>query len=617
MTQEAWVKSQTRTMTGWVNSKLSNKVEDLRTGLGDGLVLIELINAIVSDVNPSLGLLTPVYEKPKFALQKMENINDALRYCRLVLQVSTCNISAEDIVGGNLKLILGLVWTLFVFATASLLSMNRESKSFSEIKAILLHWLNERRKHHALDTILNFNIDWSLQKDKRPDLMFATIFDHYSPGLIDYRDFAQRKPLANLRHIISLAKSHFNIMDLAIAEDFNVLVPDEKSVSLYVLQWYIRFVVEPQELTRECDILELAQNHEQKAQDSFLSVILKAKKLKNQYDTKSLRLSNQINSNLTRFRRVNDAWENFGSSFDSAFVAKAHCEGLDTSVSSEKVFSGDKHEELIAELGHVAKSLSIYEIYKTEILPSMIREFTQLKRICERLNNELRSGGLNCKYEPLKLLRLEALISKYEELRAAENTLKTNITSIMAVFTEAKLDKFAEVLRSHKDSSHDPLHSVLDLKKIESLIDSISAVKDLLQQDPESIPAISIEEVDDATNTQQNADDRYLRFRDKVSRNSNRQNLTYTDLKKLIKQLMLPSELNSQELQDIIRLIPARTILSRTESETYSDDSSGSIDSCVLFEEALKSLEHKLSGNYNKIYDLNLFLGRLESGFSV
>jgi len=75
----------------------------------DGLKVL-LIHLLEILGNESLGKYA---SNPRLRVQKCENVHKALEYIR-GRGIQLFNIGAEDIVDGNLKLILGLLWTLIL-----------------------------------------------------------------------------------------------------------------------------------------------------------------------------------------------------------------------------------------------------------------------------------------------------------------------------------------------------------------------------------------------------------------------------------------------------------------------------------------------------------------------
>lgn len=98
-----------------VNNKLSSKsidpIESLLQ-LQDGVPLIQLLEIIGDE---SLGRYN---KNAKLRIQRVENLNKALEFIKY-RGVNLTNIGAEDIVDGNLKLILGMIWTIILRFTIS------------------------------------------------------------------------------------------------------------------------------------------------------------------------------------------------------------------------------------------------------------------------------------------------------------------------------------------------------------------------------------------------------------------------------------------------------------------------------------------------------------------
>jgi hypothetical protein len=125
----AWVATQHKAFLRWTNSHLESRgitsVQNLHSDFSDGVKLIQLLEIIG---NESLGRYAA---RPKLRVQKAENVIVALEYIRR-RGIQLYNIGAEDIVDGNVKLILGLLWTLIL------------NFSISEIKYVAMIWVSLR-----------------------------------------------------------------------------------------------------------------------------------------------------------------------------------------------------------------------------------------------------------------------------------------------------------------------------------------------------------------------------------------------------------------------------------------------------------------------------------------
>jgi len=101
---------QKKTFTRWVNTHLADrnlKIDDLTTDLADGTKLIQLLEII------SGKKIRKWKKNPKMFAQKLENLNKCINFIKKE-GIVIVNIGANDINGGNTKIILGLIWTLIL-----------------------------------------------------------------------------------------------------------------------------------------------------------------------------------------------------------------------------------------------------------------------------------------------------------------------------------------------------------------------------------------------------------------------------------------------------------------------------------------------------------------------
>ena len=106
--QEERLHIQKKTFTKWMNSFLVNskmEVEELFTDLGDGRKMLKLLEIISGEKlgKPNSG---------KMRVHRIENVNKSLAFLHTKVRLE--NIGAEDIVDGNPRMILGLIWTIIL-----------------------------------------------------------------------------------------------------------------------------------------------------------------------------------------------------------------------------------------------------------------------------------------------------------------------------------------------------------------------------------------------------------------------------------------------------------------------------------------------------------------------
>jgi spectrin beta len=143
---------QKRTFTRWVNSflrKVDLDISDLFKDLTDGVKLLALLEVISATEleKPSRG---------KLRLHKIENVSKALGFLR-ASKVKLENISAENIVEGNPRLTLGLIWTLILRFQIQEIRLEGDAKS---AKDALLYWCQKVTRGYDNVRIENFTTSW-------------------------------------------------------------------------------------------------------------------------------------------------------------------------------------------------------------------------------------------------------------------------------------------------------------------------------------------------------------------------------------------------------------------------------------------------------------------------
>jgi hypothetical protein len=113
------------------------------------VILIHLIEVLS---NESLGRYA---SKPKLRVQRFENVNKCLDFIK-GRGIQMTNIGAEDVVDGNRKIILGLIWTLILRFTIS--DINEEGLSAKEG---LLLWCQRKTACYEEVDVRDFSTSWN------------------------------------------------------------------------------------------------------------------------------------------------------------------------------------------------------------------------------------------------------------------------------------------------------------------------------------------------------------------------------------------------------------------------------------------------------------------------
>ena len=105
----AWEKQQGKTFTAWVNShlrKAGTQIENIEEDFRNGLKLMLLLEVISGET-----LQKP--DRGKMRFHKIANVNKALDFIARK-GVKLVSIGAEEIVDGNVKMTLGMIWTIIL-----------------------------------------------------------------------------------------------------------------------------------------------------------------------------------------------------------------------------------------------------------------------------------------------------------------------------------------------------------------------------------------------------------------------------------------------------------------------------------------------------------------------
>ncbi|XP_064623906.1 spectrin beta chain, non-erythrocytic 2-like isoform X3 [Lineus longissimus] len=231
--QEERVRIQKKTFTKWMNSfldKVNLKVEDLFKDLADGKMLLKLLEIISGE---KLGKLNA----GRLKVQKIENLNKSLKFIASKVRVES--IGAEDIVDGNPRLILGLIWTIILrFQIQDIqieIDEEDESSEKKSAKEALLLWCQRKTAGYPHVKIDNFSSSW------RNGMAFNALVHAHRPDLIDYDELIPSEHIENLNNAFSVAQNELGIHPLLDAEDVNVEKPDDKSIMTYVSAYYHYF----------------------------------------------------------------------------------------------------------------------------------------------------------------------------------------------------------------------------------------------------------------------------------------------------------------------------------------------------------------------------------------
>ncbi|XP_063736628.1 spectrin beta chain, non-erythrocytic 1-like isoform X2 [Eleginops maclovinus] len=222
---------QKKTFTKWVNSHLSRvscRITDLYLDLRDGRSLIKLLEVLS-------GEKLPKPTKGRMRIHCLENVDKALQFLK-EQRVHLENMGSHDIVDGNHRLTLGLIWTIILRFTIQDISVECEdNKEKRSAKDALLLWCQMKTAGYPNVNIRNFSTSW------RDGMAFNALIHKHRPDLIDFDKLKKSNAHHNLQNAFNLAEQHLGLTKLLDPEDISVDQPDEKSVITYVVTYYHYF----------------------------------------------------------------------------------------------------------------------------------------------------------------------------------------------------------------------------------------------------------------------------------------------------------------------------------------------------------------------------------------
>jgi spectrin beta len=231
---------QKKTFTKWVNSHLARvncRVNDLYTDLRDGKMLIKLLEILS-------GERLPRPTKGKMRIHCLENVDKALSFL-YEQRVHLENMGAHDIVDGNARLTLGLIWTIILrFQIQEITVVEEEGTATRSAKDALLLWCQMKTAGYHNVNVRNFTTSW------RDGLAFNAIIHKHRADLIQYDKLSKSNAMHNLNNAFNVADKEFGLVKLLDAEDVFVDQPDEKSIITYVVTYYHYFSKLKQETTQ-------------------------------------------------------------------------------------------------------------------------------------------------------------------------------------------------------------------------------------------------------------------------------------------------------------------------------------------------------------------------------
>ncbi|XP_060691621.1 filamin-B isoform X1 [Hemiscyllium ocellatum] len=224
-----WKRIQQNTFTRWCNEHLkcvNKRIHNLQTDLADGLRLIALL-----EVLSQKKMYRKYHQRPTFKQMQLENVSVALEFLDRE-NIKLVSIDSKAIIDGNLKLILGLIWTLILHYSISMPVWDDEGADDAKNqtpKQRLLGWIQNKLPDLP---ITNFSNDW---KDGKA---LGALVDSCAPGLCpDWEIWDAAKPVDNAREAMQQADDWLGVPQVITPEEIIDQNVDERSVMTYLSQF--------------------------------------------------------------------------------------------------------------------------------------------------------------------------------------------------------------------------------------------------------------------------------------------------------------------------------------------------------------------------------------------
>ncbi|XP_028414557.1 dystrophin-like isoform X10 [Dendronephthya gigantea] len=218
---------QKKTFTKWVNmqygkARANVEVKDIFKDLRDGTKLITLLEILTGKKLKR--------EKGRLRVHHLNNVGHVLNFLE-TQKVKLVNIRNDDIVNGNPKLTLGLLWS--IISHYQLRDVLREVvgdyvHDMSKVEKTLLAWCKQSTKGYEGVNVTNLTSSW------KSGLAFNALIHRHRPDLFDYKHLLRNSSRANLEHAFNVANTHLGVPMLLDPEDVDRDQPDKKSIMMYL-----------------------------------------------------------------------------------------------------------------------------------------------------------------------------------------------------------------------------------------------------------------------------------------------------------------------------------------------------------------------------------------------
>ncbi|XP_063007583.1 utrophin isoform X3 [Melospiza melodia melodia] len=403
---------QKKTFTKWINARFSKSgkapVKDMFTDLKDGRKLLDLLEGLTGKPLPK--------ERGSTRVHALNNVNRVLQVLHQN-NVELVNIGGTDIVDGNHKLTLGLLWSIILHWQVKDVMKNIMSDlQQTNSEKILLSWVRQSTRPYSQVNVLNFTTSWA------DGLAFNAVIHRHKPELFSWDKVTKMSPVERLENAFNIAKNHLGIEKLLDPEDVAVQLPDKKSIIMYLTSL---FEVLPKQVTME-DIREvetLPRRYKQECEDGEFSV----------QQTVALE-EDQDSSRAETPSTVTEV----DMDLDSYQVALE--EVLTWLLSAEDVFR--EQEEISGDVEEVKEQFSTHECFMMELTAHQ----SSVGNVLQAGNQLVAQGNLSPEEEFEIQEQMLLLNSRWEELRVESMDRQSRLHDMLMELQKQQLQQLSDWL---------------------------------------------------------------------------------------------------------------------------------------------------------------------------
>uniref|UniRef100_A0A8C3NW79 Calponin-homology (CH) domain-containing protein n=1 Tax=Cyanoderma ruficeps TaxID=181631 RepID=A0A8C3NW79_9PASS len=415
---------QKKTFTKWINARFSKSgkapVKDMFTDLKDGRKLLDLLEGLTGKPLPK--------ERGSTRVHALNNVNRVLQVLHQN-NVELVNIGGTDIVDGNHKLTLGLLWSIILHWQVKDVMKNIMSDlQQTNSEKILLSWVRQSTRPYSQVNVLNFTTSWA------DGLAFNAVIHRHKPELFSWDRVTKMSPVERLENAFNVAKNHLGIEKLLDPEDVAVQLPDKKSIIMYLTSL---FEVLPKQVTME-DIREvetLPRRYKQECEVgefSMQQVCLSSKPLSLEHA-----FSLEEDPDSSRAETPSTVTE-VDMDLDSYQVALE--EVLTWLLSAEDTFR--EQEEISGDVEEVKEQFSTHEGFMMELTAHQ----SSVGNVLQAGNQLVAQGNLSPEEEFEIQEQMLLLNSRWEELRVESMDRQSRLHDMLMELQKQQLQQLSDWL---------------------------------------------------------------------------------------------------------------------------------------------------------------------------